>query len=64
MANFVQRFIDIKTRIGGNREKHDFEFTFGTPVETRSGITMPAAAHNRRDRLRNQTECRAGRQIQ
>lgn len=32
MANFVQRFIDIKTRIGGNREKHDFEFTFGTPV--------------------------------
>ena len=34
MANFVQRFIDIKTRIGGNREKHGFEFTFGTPVET------------------------------
>ena len=47
MANFVQRFIDIKTRIGGNREKHDFEFTFGTPIETRSGITMPAA-HIRR----------------
>lgn len=47
MANFVQRFIDIKTRIGGNREKHDFEFTFGTPIEMRSGITMPAA-HIRR----------------
>ena len=25
MANFVQRFIDIKTRIGGNREKHEID---------------------------------------
>ena len=47
MSDFVQRFIEIKTRIGGNREKRGFEYTFGMPTEIKSGITMPAS-HIRR----------------
>lgn len=47
MKNFAQRFIELKTRIGGNREKRGFEYTFGMPRETLAGITMPAA-HIRR----------------
>ena len=47
MSDFAQRFIEIKTRIGGNREKRGFEYTFGMPTEIKSGITMPAS-HIRR----------------
>ncbi len=43
MENFAQRFIDLKTRIGGNRERRAYEFTFGTPVETQHDIALPPA---------------------
>lgn len=41
MSGFAQRFINLKKKIGGNREKQDFEFTFGLPMEINNGITMP-----------------------
>ena len=41
MERFAQRFVNLKTKVGGNREKQDFEFTFGTPMEIGCGITMP-----------------------
>jgi len=36
-----QRFYDLKTQIGGNREKSNWEFTFGMPQEEQFRITMP-----------------------
>ncbi len=47
MENLVQSFIDVKTRISGNREKRAYEYTFGTPIETQHDITLPPA-HVRR----------------
>ena len=41
MKGFAQRFVDLKTKVGGNREKKEFEFTFGSPMEINNGITMP-----------------------
>ena len=38
---FAQRFVSLKTKVGGNREKQEFEFTFGSPMEINNGITMP-----------------------
>ena len=41
-ATLAQRFEQLKTRVGGNREKRNFEFTFGTPAEEHMGITPPS----------------------
>jgi alpha-mannosidase len=41
MAALAERFYHIKTKTGGNREKHKFEHTFGMPEETLRFITMP-----------------------
>ena len=41
MDNLVQRFIDVKTRISGNREKRAYEYTFGTVSYTH---LMPVGA--------------------
>ena len=37
----ARRFERLKTRVGGNREKQVFEFTFGTPAEEHMGVTPP-----------------------
>ena len=37
----AQRFYNIKTQIGGNREKRGWEYTFGMPQESQHGITLP-----------------------
>jgi len=38
----MERLLAIRTRVGGNREKAGFEFTFGQPREEQAGITLPA----------------------
>ncbi len=43
MKNFAQRFINVKTRIAGNREKSSFEWSFGMPREETFRLTMPPA---------------------
>ena len=45
MENLVQSFIDVKTRISGNREKRAYEYTFGTPIETQHDITPVSYTH-------------------
>ena len=45
--SLAQRFYNLKTRIGGNREQNSWEQATGTPVEIRHRITMPAG-HERR----------------
>ena len=40
----ARRFERLKTRVGGNREKKHFEFTFGTLEEEHLGITPPSRA--------------------
>jgi alpha-mannosidase len=42
MKTLAGRFYDLKTRIGGNREKQDFEYSFGMPEETVRRVTLPA----------------------
>ncbi len=37
-----QRYKNLKTKIGGNRELMHYEETFGQPMEERNHITMPA----------------------
>ena len=43
-VSLAQRFERLKTRVGGNREKSNFEFTFGTPAEEHMGVTPPSRA--------------------
>lgn len=45
--NLARRFEQLKTRVGGNREKKRFEFTFGTPAEEQMGVTPPSRAITR-----------------
>lgn len=40
--NLARRFEQLKTRVGGNREKKRFEFTFGMPAEEQMGVTPPS----------------------
>ncbi len=42
--SLAQRFEQLKTHVGGNREKKHFEFTFGAPEEEHRGITPPNRA--------------------
>lgn len=47
MAGITDKFIKLKTSIGGNREMTGFEDTFGTPREEQEQITRPNKANNR-----------------
>lgn len=39
MNHITEKFIRLKTSVGGNREKTAFEWTFGRTLEEKSGIT-------------------------
>ena len=41
MTNLAGRFAALKRRVGGNREKLDFEWTFGMPAEEQARVTPP-----------------------
>ena len=41
MNMITDKFIRLKTAVGGNREKRSFEWTMGMTVEERDGITGP-----------------------
>ncbi|MBP1588207.1 MAG: alpha-mannosidase [Clostridia bacterium] len=45
--NNAKRFELLKKKVGGNREKTHFEYTFGTPREILEHITMPDKAVSR-----------------
>lgn len=47
MAKTADKFVKLKTSIGGNREKTGFEYTFGTPMEEQAHITRPNRANHR-----------------
>ncbi|MBD5459649.1 MAG: alpha-mannosidase [Lachnospiraceae bacterium] len=47
MAGIVEKFIKLKTSIGGNREKTEYEDTFGMPKEEQMHITRPNRADTR-----------------
>lgn len=47
MAGIVDKFVKLKTSIGGNREKTGYEDTFGMPKEEQAHITRPNKANNR-----------------
>ena len=47
MAGIVEKFVKLKTSIGGNREKTGYEDTFGMPKEEQAHITRPNKANNR-----------------
>lgn len=47
MAKIADKFVKLKTSIGGNREKTGFEYTFGTPMEEQAHITRPNRANHR-----------------
>ena len=47
MAGIVEKFVKLKTSIGGNREKTGYEDTFGMPKEEQAYITRPNRANNR-----------------
>ena len=45
MSNITAKFLQLKTSIGGNREKTSFEMTFGKTVEEKANITRPSRAN-------------------
>ncbi len=45
--NLFTRFVNLKKQVGGNREKRDFEFTFGVSVAELNRITEPSPAIRR-----------------
>lgn len=47
MANIVTKFMQLKTSIGGNREKTDYEHTTGSTIEENAHITRPNPANIR-----------------
>ena len=47
MANISSKFIQLKTSVGGNREKTAFEFTMGKSMEEKANITRPSRANTR-----------------
>ena len=47
MAGIVEKFIKLKTSIGGNREKTGYEDTFGMPKEEQAYVTRPNKANTR-----------------
>jgi alpha-mannosidase len=47
MQSLAQKFLSVKTGVGGNREKRRYEDTFGMPPEEAGYITMPNCWHRR-----------------
>ena len=47
MKRLTEKFVQLKTAIGGNREKMGFEDTFGMPKEEQAHITRPSRANLR-----------------
>ena len=47
MSTLAEKFIRLKTSVGGNRQKKSFEFTMGAPLEEKAGITRPSRANVR-----------------
>jgi len=45
--NLFERFVNLKKQVGGNREKRNFEFTFGVSVAELNRITEPSPAIRR-----------------
>ena len=45
--NLSTRFLNLKKQVGGNREKRNFEFTFGMSVAEQNRITEPSPAIRR-----------------
>jgi len=45
--NIAEKFIRLKTAVGGNREKKSFEHTFGRTEAEKANITKPSAANTR-----------------
>ena len=44
MNTTIQRFAALKQKVGGNREKMQFEFTFGPQPEEKAHVTRPSAS--------------------
>ena len=47
MSNLTDKFIRLKTSVGGNREKNGFEYSFGMTREEMNRITLPSRANRR-----------------
>ena len=47
MSTLSEKFIRLKTAVGGNREKTSFEFTFGTPESEVNHIAPPSRMNRR-----------------
>lgn len=47
MKKLTEKFVKLKTSVGGNREKYGFEDTFGLPKEEQWNITHPSRANIR-----------------
>ncbi len=47
MSSIAQKFYNLKTSVGGNREKNIFEYTVGIPMIEKAGISRPSRANNR-----------------
>ena len=47
MKKLTEKFVKLKTSVGGNREKYGFEDTFGLPKEEQLNITHPSRANIR-----------------
>ena len=47
MSTLAEKFLRLKTSVGGSRQKKSFEFTMGAPLEEKAGITRPSRANVR-----------------
>ena len=47
MSNLAEKFLHLKTQVGGNREQTAFEYSFGTPESEVNHITPPSRANRR-----------------
>ncbi len=47
MSKLTAKFIQLKTAVGGNREKSGFEYTYGTPEDEVRRITPPGRMNRR-----------------
>ena len=47
MSSLAEKFTQLKTSVGGNREKTGFEYSFGMPEEEERHITPPSRANRR-----------------
>ena len=47
MSRLIEKFIRLKTRVGGNREQSRFEYNFGLTVAELNNITPPTRMNTR-----------------